>query len=225
MEYKPLELTFTADKGNTQTPFTFKQYSREGDLVIYSKTKPGWDKVFYDVMRVKRHDGYTIKGNYCEPAEFLPSASQFGTDGYSYNNLDSALQKFQQMKNEIMTNQEQDDSGIKSLTQQQQKQNALEALLKESLEVEEVAETTPATKKENTAALSNRGRKKLEFELIIPDGEFTIKQLVSANSTINEALVKNRFRSEIGVTVTEFGKVEKEGRGRREIIYKKILAE
>ncbi len=58
--------------------YTMRQVWREGDLAIYSKSAG------FEVVRIRRHDGRTIGGNYMEPAEFLPCDEDFGRLGWYF---------------------------------------------------------------------------------------------------------------------------------------------
>jgi hypothetical protein len=48
----------------------------------------------YEVIIVQSHNGRTIAGNYCEPAEYPPSNEQWGSKGWSYSLLVDANEKF-----------------------------------------------------------------------------------------------------------------------------------
>ena len=87
MEYKPLKTQFTR-KG-----FTHSLVKREGDKAIFCQKKGS--KIYaYEVIVVRRHDGYTLAGNYIEPAETYPSDSEWGLFGFTYTKLEQAEEKF-----------------------------------------------------------------------------------------------------------------------------------
>ena len=48
----------------------------------------------YEVIIIQSHNGRTIAGNYCEPAEYPPSNEQWGSKGWSYSLLVDANDKF-----------------------------------------------------------------------------------------------------------------------------------
>jgi len=73
--FKPLPETFT------KHGFQFVQIVREGDLAIYCKTKGRWRG--YEVIRIRRHKGYTVGGKQVEPAEVYPGNEKWGVDGFS----------------------------------------------------------------------------------------------------------------------------------------------
>lgn len=94
MNYKPLEVEFT------KTGFRFKQLCREGDVAIFHKVRlsPKPHDAGFEVIVVGRHDGYEIAGNRFEPSEMYPSSEQWGTRGWTYQDLYSAEQRFAQLQ-------------------------------------------------------------------------------------------------------------------------------
>lgn len=89
MEYKSLPLEFT------KWGFTFKQIAREGDIACYKQTKG--EQVSYEVIRIRRHDGYTIAGNEIAPSEIYPSNEKWGDDGFTLTTKESAYKKMDWM--------------------------------------------------------------------------------------------------------------------------------
>lgn len=87
MNYKPLKESFSR-KG-----FTFTLLKREGDKAIYEQ-KMGSKLLAYEVIKVRRHDGYTIAGVFMEPSETYPSDSDWGTYGWTYTKLEQAKTKY-----------------------------------------------------------------------------------------------------------------------------------
>lgn len=87
MEYKQLKTLFTR-KG-----FTHKELIREGDKAIYEQSK-GKKIKMYEVVKIRRHDGYKLGEIYVEPSETYPSDSEWGTFGWTFNDLDLAKKKF-----------------------------------------------------------------------------------------------------------------------------------
>lgn len=88
MEYKPLKENFTK-KG-----FEYKLIKRVGDKAIFEQTK-GKKIKLYEVIKIRRHDGYTIAGVTMEPAETYPSDSEWGTFGWTFTNLEKAQEKLE----------------------------------------------------------------------------------------------------------------------------------
>lgn len=88
IEYKILDKEFVK-KGAK-----FVQIKRIGDIAIYERHKCG---VTFEIVKIKRHQGYFLGGNYIKPAETYPSSSTWGTDGFSCSSLERAGIRFQEM--------------------------------------------------------------------------------------------------------------------------------
>jgi hypothetical protein len=82
---KLLDLTFRKDG------FDFTQLCRSGDWCVYSKTKTGFKNTFYEVMKIKNHNGREIAGKQFPPAEFLPSSEEWGTNAFSFSSKELAM--------------------------------------------------------------------------------------------------------------------------------------
>jgi hypothetical protein len=95
MTYKPLRINFVK-KG-----FEFSLVKREGDLAIYKKQKPEQKTFSFEVICIKRHNGYTIAGTVMEPAETYPGDSQWGIYGFTYTDLAEAEEKFNELKSNV----------------------------------------------------------------------------------------------------------------------------
>jgi hypothetical protein len=79
--------------------FNYRQIYREGDAAIYVQ---GWTgssdpSVCYEVIRIRRHEGFKIAGKFIEPAEVYPCSEAWGTDGFTYTDKERAFTKFQQI--------------------------------------------------------------------------------------------------------------------------------
>ena len=102
MECKPLETSFVS------RTFRFDQVKRVGDIAIYKKTalkgpiRSSDHAAGFEVIRIGRHNGYTIAGSTIEPAETYPSDSQWGIAGFTYKELDKAEARF----NDMLKNQQ-----------------------------------------------------------------------------------------------------------------------
>lgn len=91
IEYKPLKTAFRS-KG-----FDYRQVKRHGDVAIFEQTKPGIVGQWFEVIIVQRHDGYELGGKTVEPAESMPSSSQWGKKGFTFRTQEEAERKFQQL--------------------------------------------------------------------------------------------------------------------------------
>lgn len=108
--YVPIwtEKRWTGD-GFGGNPRLIKQLKREGDVAIYSRTvdKTGRDDG-YEVVKIGRHNGYELGGNFIIPAETYPGASAFGKTGFSYSNLPAAELKFKELLEKQAVRNEED---------------------------------------------------------------------------------------------------------------------
>jgi len=87
-EYKTIPVEFKK-KG-----FTYKQVKREGNKAIFEQTRPGTTLHNYEVVKIGRHNGYTMGGVFIEPSETYPGSSLWGIMGWTCQNLDSAETKY-----------------------------------------------------------------------------------------------------------------------------------
>src|SRR5262249_57030976 len=91
--YKPLRKEFRHDG------FTYRQITREGDVAIYKQTWNGCPNpsVSYEVIRIRRRDGFQINGRGVEPAEVYPNSEAWGIDGFTFTNKDAAFAKLRDL--------------------------------------------------------------------------------------------------------------------------------
>ena len=91
--YKPLPTRFRRDG------FTYRQVAREGDAAIYEQTWSGCAEpsVCYEVIRIRRRDGFQIGGRFVEPAEIYPKADAWGVDGFTLTDKDGAFAKLREL--------------------------------------------------------------------------------------------------------------------------------
>ena len=75
--------------------FTYRQIAREGDAAIYEQRWTGCAEpsVCYEVIRVRRREGFQIDGRFVEPAEVYPNSEAWGTDGFTLTDKDAAFVK------------------------------------------------------------------------------------------------------------------------------------
>lgn len=90
---KPLPTRFRRDG------FEFRQIAREGDTAIYEQTWSGCSSpsVSYEVIRIRRRDGFQIGGRLVEPAEIYPKAEAWGVDGFTLTDKDAAFAKLREV--------------------------------------------------------------------------------------------------------------------------------
>ena len=87
--YRPLPTRFWRDR------FDFRQIAREGDAAIYEQSWSGCSNpsVCYEVIRIRRREGFQIDGRVVEPAEVYPNSDAWGVDGFTFTDKDAAYTK------------------------------------------------------------------------------------------------------------------------------------
>lgn len=86
--YKVIPTNFTK-KG-----FTYNQIKREGDKAIFKQTREGSEMCNYEVVRIGKHNGYTMGGVFIEPSETYPGSSLWGIMGWTCTNLEDAQKRY-----------------------------------------------------------------------------------------------------------------------------------
>jgi hypothetical protein len=91
--YKPLPKEFRRDG------FTYRQIAREGDAAIYEQTWSGFADpgVCFEVIRIRRREGFQIDGRFVEPAEVYPTSESWGVDGFTFTDKDAAFAKLREI--------------------------------------------------------------------------------------------------------------------------------
>ena len=79
--------------------FDYRQIAREGDAAIYEQAWTGCSKpaVRYEVIRIRRRDGFMIHGRFVEPAEVYPNSEAWGTDGFTVTDKERAFAKLREI--------------------------------------------------------------------------------------------------------------------------------
>ena len=90
--YKPLPTRFRRDG------FDYQQLAREGDAAIYEQRWTGCcnPSVSYEVVRIRRREGFQIDGRFVEPAEVYPNSDAWGVDGFTLTDKDAAFAKLRE---------------------------------------------------------------------------------------------------------------------------------
>jgi hypothetical protein len=90
--YKPLPSRFRHDR------FDYRQIHRKGDFAIYQQTWRGkQDSAAFEVIRVRRRDGFEINGRFVQPAEIYPNCEAWGVDGFTLTDKDAAFAKLREI--------------------------------------------------------------------------------------------------------------------------------
>ena len=97
--YKPLLKEFR------HGGFTYRQIARDADAAIYEQRWTGCAEpsVCYEVIRIRRREGFQIGGRFVEAAELYPRSEAWGTDGFTLTHRDAALAKLREKITERTT--------------------------------------------------------------------------------------------------------------------------
>ena len=79
--------------------FNYRQIVREGDVALYEQRRIGCPDVAvgFEVIRVRRREGFQIDGRFVEPAEVYPASGLWGVDGFTLTDRTKAWNKFFEM--------------------------------------------------------------------------------------------------------------------------------
>jgi len=88
--------------------FQYRQIAREGSAAIYEQAWPGCAEPSpsYEVVRIRRRDGFQIENRFIEPAEVFPNSEAWGADGFTFTNRNNAWTRFLEISLEEPTTQE-----------------------------------------------------------------------------------------------------------------------
>jgi hypothetical protein len=91
--YRPLPKEFRRDG------FNYRQIAREGDAAIYEQRWTGCAEPSpaYEVIRIRRRDGFQIGTRFVEPAEVYPASKLWGVDGFTFTDRNKAWAKFSEI--------------------------------------------------------------------------------------------------------------------------------
>jgi hypothetical protein len=91
--HKPLPEEFRRGR------FIYRQIYREGDVAIYRQTLKGNEhSAAFEVIRIRRRDGFQIGGRFVPPAEVYPNSEAWGTDGFTVGDTDTAFAKLREFR-------------------------------------------------------------------------------------------------------------------------------
>src|SRR5262245_12698069 len=91
--YRPLPTQFSRDG------FNYQQIARERDAAIYEQTWSGCSSpsICYEVIHIRRREGFHIDGRVVEAAEIYPSSDSWGVDGFTLTSKDAAFSKLREV--------------------------------------------------------------------------------------------------------------------------------
>jgi hypothetical protein len=78
--------------------FIYRQIARR-DAAIYEQSSTGSPdpSVCYEIVRIRRRDGFEIGGRFVEPAEIYPNSEAWGVDGFTLTDRDAVFAKFRKL--------------------------------------------------------------------------------------------------------------------------------
>jgi hypothetical protein len=79
--------------------FQYRQIAREGDAAIYEQAWLGCAEPSrsYEVIRIRRREGFQIGGRFVEPAEVYPKSEAWGVDGFTLTDREKAFAKLREI--------------------------------------------------------------------------------------------------------------------------------
>ena len=91
--YRPLPKEFRRDG------FNYRQIVREGKAAIYEQIWSGCPNpsISYEVIRIRRREGFQIGGKFIEPAEVYPRSEAWGTDAFTFADREAAFAKLREL--------------------------------------------------------------------------------------------------------------------------------
>ena len=112
----PIKTRATAEAGSRKGPsyrpvatqfphhgFNYRQIAREGDAAIYEQTRAGCSNpsVRYEVIRIRRRDGFQIGERFVEPSEVYPNSEAWGVDGFTFTDKVAAFGRLREINSMI----------------------------------------------------------------------------------------------------------------------------
>ena len=88
--YRPLPARFR------HNGFEYRQIARKGDAALYEQRWTGCAEpsVCYEVIRIRRRDGFQINEKVIEPYEVYPNSDAWGVDAFTFTDRNKAWVKF-----------------------------------------------------------------------------------------------------------------------------------
>lgn len=107
---KTIPTTFRSDG------FDFRQLKREGDVAMFVKGKPTHTRESYEVVIVQIVPTKTICGREVLEHEAMPSASDWGVQGWSYMELSAANKRFFSLQDAVSRRRSQPNGAFSAVT-------------------------------------------------------------------------------------------------------------
>jgi hypothetical protein len=79
--------------------FNYRQITREANAAIYELRWTGCAEpsVCYEVIRIRRREGFEVGGKVIAPAELYPRSEAWGVDGFTFTDRDTAFAKLREL--------------------------------------------------------------------------------------------------------------------------------
>jgi hypothetical protein len=79
--------------------FTYRQIARKTNAALYEQSWNGCSNpsVCYEVIRIRKREGFQIGSRFVEPAEIYPKSEAWGVDGFTLTNRETAFAKFREI--------------------------------------------------------------------------------------------------------------------------------
>jgi hypothetical protein len=78
--------------------FDYRQIYREDHFAIYRQTWKGNEhSAAFEVIRIRRREGFQIGDRFVEPAEVYPNSEAWGVDGWTVLSRDAAFAKLREL--------------------------------------------------------------------------------------------------------------------------------
>jgi hypothetical protein len=96
MENTPTRVAYkTLSSSLKRQGYLYKQLCRKGRWAIYEQYSKQPEKlVAYEVVKIGKHNGFSIAGLFFPPAETYPASSMWGARGWTYSKLEEAQKSF-----------------------------------------------------------------------------------------------------------------------------------
>ena len=85
---KPIPKTFK------QNRFNFELVTRNGQVAMFKKDKPGIDQTWYEVVVLRQEPDKTMFGRFVPAHEVMPRNEEWGANGWTYTDLTAAMVRF-----------------------------------------------------------------------------------------------------------------------------------
>jgi hypothetical protein len=128
--YKPLSKQFRRDG------FQYRQITRQGDAAIYEQRWNGCPDpaVCFEIVRVKRREGFVVDGRFVLPAEVYPRSERWGELGWTFcGDKDAAFGKLRELSRRPSRNQE--GMGVRAMKRRRDNHPQLAATYRKALHV------------------------------------------------------------------------------------------